>query len=84
VRDPEIDPIKSKIGLGVSKLDLGESEIGFILFFIPHWPRRIRDWPYAYFNSILAYHFVKHDLKGSVEVYRVENWTHYPGLPHRP
>jgi hypothetical protein len=28
--------------------------------------------------------FVKHDLKGSVEVYRVENWTHYPGLPHRP
>jgi hypothetical protein len=58
VRDPEIDPIKSKIGLGVSKIDLGESEIGFILFFIPHWPRRIQDWPYAYFNSTLAYHFL--------------------------
>jgi hypothetical protein len=34
VRDPEIDLIKSKI-------DLGESKIDFILFSIPHWPRRI-------------------------------------------
>jgi hypothetical protein len=48
MRDPEIDPIKSKIGLGVSKIDLGESEIGLggseigrMLFSILHWPSPI-------------------------------------------
>jgi hypothetical protein len=30
-----------------------------------------------YHGCLLA--FVKHDLKGSVKVYRVENWIHYPG-----
>jgi hypothetical protein len=35
VRDPEIDSIKSKIGLG-------ESEIGRMLFSILHWPTIFR------------------------------------------
>jgi hypothetical protein len=35
-------------------------------------------------NRLKTLTFVKHDLKGSVEVYRVENYTHYPAPPHRP